>query len=264
MCFTRVDALKKLLEVTELERLNKVGVEVLEYKKELMNTKHSSIVQRALVNATTNLLSSEVITMDIHDALRDSDTTVQEVKTLVLEEHNLVKTEEELKVEFESIREPFHEALMRREAIQDASYAKLSSESQVKEDEIQVVLSFEMTKDFMGDYFEKDGDYLDRMMKSDGFAEKFAILRYGALMMKYLKRFETYDDDRKRAALEHNVEVGATKVYVNKDESLYGVELVFHIPVVSLEESDDLTPLLNMLAEHIKDANEFINIRTIA
>lgn len=247
-----------------MEKLNKIGLDVLEYKSELLRDDHSSIVRKALVSAVTDLLSGEIIDHNIHDALRDEDLTVRDVRSLALGSHNLRKTIDELTTEYEAFREPFHAQLTQMDGVNDSSFARISSESHVEAEEFQVILSFEMSKAFISDYFEREGDYLDRMMKADGFAEKFAMLRYGALMLKFLKSQPDYDDDRKRAPIGKGVEIGATKVYFNKDEELYGVELVFHIPVASLEDAEDCEALYPLLESKIKEANEFINIRTIA
>lgn len=245
-----------------MELLNKVGLDVLEHKRELDNPSHSTIVRRALESAVTELLKGDIITTTLHEAIRDKDTPLDEVRALVLNVPNLIKTEQELLEEFDLLRIPFFETV--KKSLSDSSLSRLTSESRVKEGEVQFVLSFEMTKDFVGEYFERDGEQLDAMMRPEGFAEKFAILRFNALVSKYLKKHDTYDDLRKRVSLTDDVEIGATKVFVNKDEELFGVELVYHIPVNELESEETAESILPVLVDSIQEANEFINIRLIA
>lgn len=245
-----------------MELLNKVGLEVLEHKKELSNTDHSNIIRKALESAVTELLRGEVITTTVHEAIRDTETTLDEVRALVLDVPNLIKTEQELTEEFDVLRIPFFEKVS--SALNDSTLSKLVSESHVKEGEVQLILSFEMTKDFIADYFEREGEQLEAMMRAEGFAEKFAILRFNALVSKLLQKQEYYDDLRKRATLIDNIELGATKVFVNKDEELFGVELVYHIPINELEDKERSEEILPILIKSIRDANEYINIRLIA
>lgn len=245
-----------------MELLNKVGLDVLEHKKELSNETHSKIVRKALESAVTELLKGEIINTTVHEAIRDADTSYDEVRALILDIPNLVKTEQELKSEFDLLRIPFFEEV--KQELSQSSLSKLSSESHVKEGEVQFVLSFQMTKDFIAEYFEREGDQLDVMMRPEGFAEKFAILRFNALISKLLKRQANYDDLRKRAILTKDVEIGATKVFVNKDEEMFGVELVYHIPINVLESKDEAEALKPLIIDSIQDAAEFINIRLIA
>lgn len=244
-----------------MELLNKVGLDVLEHKKELSNSSHSKIVKKALESAVTELLKGDIITTTVHEAIRDVDTSYDEVRSLILDVPNLIKTEQELTGEFDTLRIPFAESI--KKELSDSSLSKLSSESHVREGEIQFILSFQMTKEFIAEYFERDGDQLDVMMRPEGFAEKFAILRFNALISKLLKKQESYDDIRKRAFLTEDVEIGATKVFVNKDEELFGVELVYHIPVNVLESEEQVETLKPKLITSIQDAAEFINIRLI-
>lgn len=247
-----------------MELLNKLGIEILEYKTELLNPSHSDLVRRALNTATTTLLSNDVISIAVHDGLRDASMPYEAVKELVLALPDLRKTEAELKSEYDALLAPFHEQVAASHALNDPAFARLTSESHVPLEEVQFILSFEMTKDFIGKYFERTGEELDRMMRPEGFAEKFAILRYGALVSKFLKKQDHYDAATKRSQLEAGVEVGATKVYVNKDEDLYGVELVYHVPIAAVEDPAQQADVLTVLSHSLADANDFMTIRTIA
>lgn len=248
----------------KLNKLNKIGNEVIEYKKELLDNKHSKLVEKALLSSVTDLLSGGIINSDIHDALSDGDTSVEDVRELVLNKSNLTKSFAELKEEYDELRNPFFEKLLDESAITDSELSKLTSESHVSKEEVQFILTFKMTKSFVGEYFEREGEQLDAMMRPEGFAEKFAILRYGALVSKFLKTHKEYDNITKRAILDEKVEVGATKVFVNKDEEIYGVELVYHVPVENLLDEEVSESTLNILKTGLQEANEFINIRTIA
>lgn len=248
----------------KLNKLNKLGNEILEYKEELLNNSHSKIVEKALLSSVTDLLSGGIINVDIHDALGDSNSSIEDVRELVLNKPNLTKTTGELKAEYDEYRLPFFEGLTEDSSLSDTELSKLTSESHVSVEEVQFILTFNMTKDFVGEYFEREGEQLNAMMKPEGFAEKFAILRYSALISKYLKSHEIYNDDKQRAILKNDIEIGGTKVFVNKDEEVYGVELVYHVPVHNLLDDELSKTSKEILKEELQKAIEFINIRTIA
>lgn len=247
-----------------MDKLNKLGKEVMEYKNELMNNKHSDLVKRSLMSSITDLMSSGIITIDVHDVLTDETATVSEVREQVLNTANLIKTEAELREEYDALRKPFFERLTNEYSTSKSGLSNLISESHVNLEEVQFILSFKMTKEFISNYFEREDEQLEVMMRPEGFAEKFAILRYGALVSKFLKSHDAYDDSIKRAKLKNNIQLGGTKVFINKDEEIYGVELVYHVPVSNLTNEEESIDSLASLGKSIKDANEFIHDRTIS
>lgn len=236
----------------------------MEYKNELMNNKHSDLVKRSLMSSITDLMSGGIITIDVHDVLTDETATVSEVREQVLKTANLIKTEAELREEYDALRKPFFERLTEEYLTSKSGLSNLTSESHVNLEEVQFILSFEMTKEFISNYFEREDEQLEVMMRPEGFAEKFAILRYGALVSKFLKSHDAYDDSIKRAKLKNNIQLGGTKVFINKDEEIYGVELVYHMPVNNLTSEEESSDSLASLGKSIENANEFIHDRTIA
>lgn len=247
-----------------MELLNKLGKEVMQYKVELDNKTHSDIVRKSLLSSTTSLLSNGIIDVDVHDVIKDDEASYEEVREMVLKASNLTKTEDELKGEYDEYRVPFFDKLLESYDLSNDKQSTLSSESYVKGEEIQLILTFKMTKDFIGDYFERSGEQLDVMMRPEGFAEKFAILRYGALVSKFLRGHANYSDENKRAVLDKGIEIGATKVFVNKDEETYGVEFVYHLPIENLLDEDKSKESLEIAGKSIEEALEFVKTRTIA
>lgn len=247
-----------------MELLNKLGKEVMQYKVELDNQTHSDIVRKSLLSSVTSLLNGGIIDVDIHDVIRDDSATYKEVKKMVLEAPNLTKTEDELKEEYDALRVPFFDKLLEKYELDGEKEASLYSESHVSEEEVQLILTFKMTKDFVGEYFERSGEQLDVMMRPEGFAEKFAILRYGALVSKFLRSHTNYSDENKRAILNKDVEIGATKVFVNKDEETYGVEFVYHLPIDNLLDEEKSDDSLAIIGESLKEAVEFVEVRTLS
>lgn len=247
-----------------MELLNKLGKEVMQYKVELDDKTHSDIVRKSLLSSVTDLLNGGIIDIDIHDIIRDDTASYKEVENMVLEASNLTKTEDELKEEYDALRVPFFDKLTDAYNLEVGEQSHLYSESHVTQEEIQIILTFKMTKDFIGNYFERSGDQLDVMMRPEGFAEKFAILRYGALVSKFLRSHDNYSDSSKRAILNKGIEIGATKVFVNKDEETYGIEFVYHVPVENLLDNDMSTSSLDIAGKSLEEAIEFVKVRTIS
>ena len=247
-----------------METLNKVGLDVLEHKRELSNPDYSETIRRALQTAVTNLLSGDIITVDIHDALRNEEMTVDDVRALLNENKELRKSDEELKEEYDKLLQPFFEELLDDNNLDGEQYSRLYAESYVDDEKIKIIQAFEMSEADIGEFFNASDKTLDSMVRPDGFAEKFAIARYGAILRNLLETYDDYDARKKRVLLDDGVEVGITKVYVNRDEGIYGIEKVYHVPIQLLESDNNLEEIQSHIGDLIKEANEYVSIRMVA
>lgn len=244
-----------------MEVLNKVGIDVLEYKKELSDESHSKIVKRALHNAVNSLVSGDIITPDIQDAIQNEDVSIDDVRQLILDVPALRKTKEELEEEYQKLLQPLFESLEDEDLMEGEAYAKLYSESHVEDEKVTIIHAFEMTSAFVGEYFGVDGDKLDALVRPEGFAEKFALSRYSAIMKKLLASFDGYNNTKQRVLVDNGLEIAITPVYVNRDEGIYGIEMVHHIPIGLLEDKEQTEVIQEVIREKIKQANDYVDVR---
>lgn len=252
-----------------VNKLNKVGMEVLEYKQELLNPDHKDIVRKALVSAITDLMHAEVIDREVFESLKDDEDSEHNTKLLILEKANLCKSTEELIEEYDTLRVPFEEELLERDELQNPKLHPMKTENDIENDEVHLVVDFGFGKDFVSDYFGKDGQQLELLMEDSAFrrvkgsfAGRFLLMRLKKIASDFLKKQEGYNESTGRVELTDNMSVAMTKVYINTDEQVHGIELVAHIEVDALE-SESYTELFKPLEDIILKANEYVEVRTL-
>ncbi|BBW98973.1 hypothetical protein [Geobacillus subterraneus] len=202
-----------------MERLNLLGMELLEYKKELMNDVYNELVKKSLRLAVEQMATHRVIDANTFEMIQDPSVSAEEFRTYLLTKKPFVKTEEEIFLEFEQIRQQF-ETLLEREDVK--------TESVVKKELILATKSFVVDEAFVLEYFRVDEADLFKLMKRKGFVEKFAALRLRAIFEGFLEQLDHSDWIRTDASL----------VYFDKDQSNYAIDLFFELPIEEMEKLD--------------------------
>lgn len=247
-----------------MNKFSHTGMEVLAYKKELMNPEYNEIIKKALLLVTDQMQQNEVIDADVHYALKDGDVDYENFKNLLLEKVGLVKTEDEMHVEYEVVREAFDVKLRGRELFQlEKSLAPFYTESKVREEQIHIMTQFKIDDSFISGYFGQAGESLDRLMKRKGFAERFIVLRYTTMMENFLLQKAGYNEQTGRVEIADNIELAAAPVYFNQDEGVYYAEFMIYVGIEELENEDNHEEILSFTEDIMKDINDYIRIRTI-
>ncbi|TCJ98236.1 UNVERIFIED_ORG: hypothetical protein BDK47_11822 [Anoxybacillus amylolyticus] len=202
-----------------MERLNMLGMELLEYKKELMNEEYNKLVKKSLRLAVEQLATHRVIDVNTYEMIQDQTMSLDEFRAYLLMKKPFVKTEEEIFLEFEQIRQQFAMLLERED---------IKTESIVKKDLILATKSFVIDETFVLEYFRVDETDLFKLMKRKGFVEKFAALRLRAIFEGFLERFAHSDWIRTDVSL----------VYFDKEQSNYAIDLFFELPIEEMEQMD--------------------------
>lgn len=247
-----------------MNKFSNTGMEVLAYKKELLNPDYNEIIKKALLLVTDQMQQGDVIDGDVHYALKDGDVDYESFKNLLLEKAGLVKTEEELYAEYEVVREAFDEKLRGRELFQvEKSMAPFYTESKVKEEQIHIMTQFKVDDSFISGYFGQAGDGLERLMRRKGFAERFIVLRYTTMMENFLVQQSGYNAEVGRVEVSENIELAAAPVYYNQDEGVYYAEFMMYIGIEELENEDNHEEILALAEDKMKEINDYVRIRTI-
>lgn len=249
-----------------MNKFNKIGMEILEYKKELTKKDYPELVRNALIGAVDQLQSNEVIDVDVHYSLKDSDISLDNFKELMLTKANLVKTAEELFKEYELTREVLDAKLHALDLFKlEKDLAPVITESKVEEEQIHIVSSFRIDSTFAAEYFGKsEPDELDILMKRKGFVERFVVLRYNKMMNDFLSDHDNYDAETGSVEMAEGVHISASPVYYEPESNSYCSEFMIYVDINLVEEDETHDEILDIAKEEIKKINDYIRIRTIA
>lgn len=232
-----------------MNKLNKVGSQMLEYKLELTKD-YPEIVINSLHSMIDKLAEDGVIDIDVHLAVKERSINLNSLKELLLNKPSFVKTYEELLFEYEQIRTKINEIL---EIDEENLNEVVKTVSSVNNEKIAITKEFILTEDFIKEYFyvKSEKDY-EVLMQRKGFVEKFAILR----LDKILRDFK----DSKNINSKY-YEVINSNVFFEAERNIYGIHLLFNIPVNNLENEDDLIRVVNEIKDIMNDATEYFDSR---
>lgn len=249
-----------------MNKFNKIGMEVLEYKKELTRDDYPELVRNALIGAVDQLQTNKVIDVDVHYSLKDNDVSMESFHELLLTKANLVKTVEELFKEFELTRNVLDKKLHDLELFKlEKDLAPVTTESKVEEEQIHIVSSFRIDSTFAAEYFGKsEPDELDILMKRKGFVERFVVLRYNKMMNDFLSERSNYDPDTGSVEMIDGIYLSASPVYYEPETNSYCSEFMIYVDIDLVESEDSHDEILEIAKDEIKKINDYIRIRTIA
>lgn len=249
-----------------MNKYNKIGMEVLGYKEELLNPSYPILVRKALLTAVDSLQTNEIIDVDVHFSMKDNEVTLATFEELLLAKPNLTKTAEELFKEYESIREIFDGKLRKCKVFeQEKDLAVVTTESKVELEEIHIISSFKVDVDFASDYFGKsEENELEVLMKRKGFVERFAVLRYNKMMNDFLNKQTGYDTEVGSAEVIEGVRISASPVFFAPEQETYCSEFMIYVDINKIEDETTHDEIMKVAEKKIKEINDYIRIRTIA
>ena len=224
-----------------MNKLNLLGLEVIEYKKELAKD-YPELVKKALYSSIENLTTNNVIDLDTLYALKDEDMYIDSFTDYIYRNEKYLKTKEELTKEYEEIRiklNDFLETLGYKEDIYTGS--------SVDDESIKISKIFYMDESFLRDYFH-NGINTDKLMERKGFAEMFAILRFPKIIKGFLDGYN------------YNKELytcRASEVFYEKEVNAYGIYMISDINIEKLEDVEEMQRVLTDLSETFKALDEY-------
>ena len=213
-----------------MNKLNKLGCEVLDYKQELSNQDYSPIIKKSLNLAVDSMLTSNFIDKDVHYALKDNGVDYEMLYDMILGKEPYLKTKEQLFEEYEEIRDNLNLCLNITPSSQS-----LSTRSDVDSEQIVLKKDFVITKKFLYEYFYiSDDDEYNKIMERKKFVEKFAILRLNKIVYDLLALIK-----------DKNYSIKPSPVFYDEDRKLYGISLLFSINIELLENEESLNDISN-------------------
>jgi len=249
-----------------MNKFNKIGMEILEYKSELLKKDYPDLVRKALLGAVDQLQENKVIDVDVHYSLKDTDVKLDDFKKLLLEKPNLIKSAEELLKEYELTREVLDSKLRDLDLFKiEKDLAPVTTDSKVDKEQIHIITSFKVDSTFAADYFGKsDPDELDVLMKRKGLVERFVLLRYNKMMNDFLSSQKEYNPETGVVELEDGVWILSDTVYFEPETNSYCSDFLIYLDIEKVEEEKNHERILKIAEKQIKEINDYIRIRIIS
>ena len=228
-----------------MNKLNKLGMELLEYKIEL-NKGYSNLVLRSLNSAVDTMFKDGLVDTDIHFSLKEKSVSFEDLKELLLTKDSCLKTEKELLSEYEEIRNKFNELL----ELQNLEFT--STKSEIDKEILSVSKSLLLNEDIFYELFYiKSEDEFEKLMERKNFFEKFAVLRLPKLLHSFIENIDQNKD----------IYVRNTNAFFHQIEGKYGISLVLEIKIDALEDNEKINEVAKTCLKILNDATEFYNLK---
>ncbi|HFJ9376766.1 MULTISPECIES: hypothetical protein [Bacillus] len=232
-----------------MNKYNVFGMELISYKTEILKD-YPDIVKRSLHDTFDKLLEHNAIDEDIHFSLKDDGMDTDRFKSFILTKIKCIKSNEELLVEYEVIRERLESHI--QELIQSQ---ELETESFVEKENISIIKKFVIDTEFAQEYFGIEEKDLEKSMKPKGFVEKFAVLR----LPKILKDFVQIDGVQSEY---FNYEaINSFLVYREEETTNYCIDLCLSIPIDIAEDETKTVAIMEDVSNVVSKAEEYFGER---
>jgi len=231
-----------------MNRINHKGMELLEYKKELMK-EYPPLIKSSLILALEQMTENKVVDMDTYLVIKNEETSIDTFHQYLLKKSTFTKTPEEVYEEFEVLRKKL-DGYFEEKGISD-----LQSESVIDKDVILVSRKFTMDQAFTMNYFGVEEKDLLKLMKRRGFVEKFAVLRLMKIFKEWLK-YATY----KESLIVPNISL----VYFDSEEYGYSIDVTFEISIEEIEKEQLLEDITLEITRLKGEAEAFYESKIIS
>lgn len=234
-----------------MQKLNELGIELQSLKNELLKPDYPDLVKKALLLSAENMTKNDIIDVDLHLSLTDDNVDKSDFTKELMAIPSCLKTEAEMFVEFEKIREDLQSALDESEDGEQM----LTSQSIVETDQIAFTKTFELNNQWVCNYFGQPTDEVGKLMVRNGFVEKFAVLRLSKILESFLNSEDYVSHDL--------VDCKATRVFYDVEEGFYGIHLMFYISVDEAENKEHREQILTYIKTIQGNAKEYMDKRMV-
>lgn len=216
-----------------MQKFNQLGLELLSTKDELLNVNHSEVVKKALLFQAESMTENKLIDPDTHLALTNRDLSPGEFELFLAEKKSFMKTIEELRNEYDVIRESIADKFKT-----DVAF---DSMSKVENESLVYIQTFELDLEWVKSYFLVKENDIPQLIKEKGFVAKFAVLRMPKIIDEFLdvlaNSHEVVDVFRE----EH--------VYLNADTSSYCMDLIYTVSIDAVEDASTHDEIAEYISE---------------
>ena len=234
-----------------MNKLNALGQDLLSYKKELLNDSYSDIIKRSLELAVNKMAEDGVINVDILYDLTHNDIDLEQLTVMLLSNKACVKTNEELLMEYELLREKLNNYL----DITDNEDEDVNTSSDIRKEIIVVTKQFMLGEEFVKNYFDITNDSIQELISRKGLLEKFAILRLNKIFKDFVSRKTIENEDL--------LKLTYSEVFYESSSQSYGIHIMFKIPVEVLEDDANYAKIVPEIQDILNEATEYYNSRML-
>jgi predicted XRE-type DNA-binding protein len=228
------------------KHMNKQGLELIQYKKELKKN-HSDIVKKSLLIAIEKLFELKYIDLQTLNMLKDDDRSEDDLVEYLLNKPYYIKTNEQISQELELFNDKLKESMEKHHIL-----SELTTEIDVPKESVSVLKTFSVGEQFVCEYFGVHSGDVSDLMKKKGFVEKFSALKLTQVLKKIIEKI-----DEENISKDSRVYIHPSNVYHNKQNDTYNIDLTFELNVNDYYEniSD-----IEKIAEKIKEIKEMSEI----
>ncbi|MFY0516609.1 hypothetical protein ACOMCU_02075 [Lysinibacillus sp. UGB7] len=232
-----------------MNRINKVGQEMIEYKNELAKN-YPDLVKRSMISVLEQLVSVGTIDLDTLNYVKNESVSIIDFERFIKESPLFEKTKEEIIAELRILEDRLKEILDLKD-IEDLKTSIIERDEMVLVNQV-----FVFDEAFVLRYFDiSDESEVTTLMKRGGFVEKLAVLRLNAILKPFLRE--------KKAELE-KVEMDLSFVVYDNALQGYKIEIYFAISEDKFDDEEELLAYVDTIMEVAEDARTEFEQKTIA
>ena len=213
-------------ETLNIHKLNTQGIQLLEYKKELLKD-YPQIIKDNLKDGIERMVFNKLISETLKSMLIDETISILDLKNYLLENPEFIKSRDEVYKEYELYKNKLYQTLVKQEIISKNNQYKIDIDED--NDTIDLVKTFSLDTNFVRLYFSVlDDRELSKLTKTKGFIEKFSALRLYTVANNFVEKYKNYDIDK--------FEISFDNPYIEEDGLAHSVEIIIKIKPLYLEK----------------------------
>ena len=230
-----------------MKKLKPIAYELINIKKEMLNSSYSDTIKRALEMSIDQMLEKGFIDLNTQLYLKDSSLSTKDFAEYLHTIEIFKKDRSELEVEYEE----FVENLIKELCELGLDKEEFSCSVDLDNEKIKICKIFSLKQEFLKEffYFEEDSadEYLEKLMKRKGFVEKFAILRLPRIFHNFIDTCQTSKDFK----------LEKSYPYFDSKYNCYSIDLVFEVDLYKIEKDSKRKHVLETILPIIEGANEY-------
>lgn len=230
-----------------MKKLKPIAYELINLKREIMNTSYSKTVKQALEVSVDQMLEKGFINLDTQLYIKDNNFSLDNFKKYLHEDESFKKSKDELQVEYEEFLKEIEKEIIELGLDKDEFYCKVDLENE----KIKICKIFCLKPEFLKDFFYIEADYadeyLEKLMSRKGFVERFAVLRLPRIFFNFI---DSYDES-------NNFKLEKTYPYFDSNSNCYSIDLVFDIKIENIEKYNSRKTILKEVLPVIHNAQAY-------
>lgn len=235
-----------------MERLNKSGRTLLEYRSEFKKH-YSDSIDESLKEAVNILYNEKKIDEKIFRNILNESISDDDFEIMLSKRKEFTKNTNELNYEFDLVRKKINEYMI------DIGFTtSMNTKNSLDINKIIIIHQFDLNRNYIMSSFGVNQTEIIPLMKRRGFVEKFAVLRLNQVLK------EIYGEMKMPEDIDH----GYSLVYYNKKTQSFSIDYKFYINVDVAADEKRMKELVNKIKEldkiidkkfHTKLGNSYFN-----